>query len=219
MVKFVSPSEGLVVLYGGTFDPFHKGHEAVCRALLACEQVIQLRLIPCAEPALKQGPSVDSRRRLEMLSAWRSAQDSHERIVIDPIELNRNGPSYTVDTVEEMQVQFRGSKLVFALGADAWNQLAQWHRYRRLADMVGFWVFHREGESIPIFHEGIDHRKQFLEFAHNPASSVFIDEQVAIPVSSSSLRIQRRMDHEALPASVSDYIRQNRLYSREIQPE
>ena len=70
MVKSVNPRDGLVVLYGGTFDPFHTGHEAICCKLLENPEVIELRLIPCAIPALKEKASASPEARLEMLSDW-----------------------------------------------------------------------------------------------------------------------------------------------------
>lgn len=206
-----SLSTGVVAIYGGTFDPFHRAHAAICHSVLSHSSVAQLRIIPCFIPALKSEASVSARHRIAMLEQWRAGQPDEKRVCIDDQEIKREGASYTVDTVTNIAAELTGSKLVFVLGTDAWNSLPKWHRYSELKKAVSFWVFRRQGEEEIAAHCEYHLCKSTDELFSAPAGSYFIDDSVNLPLSSSGLRAGKQ-GSEQLPDQILNYINEHKLY-------
>lgn len=211
----MSHNESIVAVYGGTFDPFHVGHQAICHAILAKQRVDQLIIVPCYLPALKADAQASAFHRLEMLEQWRAQQSLPARITIDPIEIERKGPSYTVDTINALKLSYPKSRLLFVLGADAWNSLPHWHQYEHLAAGVAFWVFTREGEGEPVLHQKIKQYTNFEQFVASSEAGFWLDTSVQLPISSSDIRTNRDLANRWLPASVSNYIKKVGLYQYE----
>lgn len=201
------------MLFGGTFDPFHKGHEAIAKLVLATEMVDELRLIPCAIPALKAAASASPDNRLAMLEVWKQTQSNLGKIVVDPIELEKGGTSFTVDTVEALHNQYPGDCLVFVLGADAWNSLPRWHRIERLSQLVGFWVFARTGDAAPEPQLGIERTLDLRQFFTRGAGCAFWDQRIDMRLSSTALRESPVDMINQTPEVISDYIKRRHLYS------
>ena len=97
----------LVVCYGGTFDPIHTGHLDAALDVLARSDCDELRLVPAAEPALRERPGATAAQRLRMVglavAEARREGRGDARLSVDAIELDRAGPSYTVDTLEALR--------------------------------------------------------------------------------------------------------------------
>lgn len=212
MVRFVSREAEVRVIYGGTFDPFHRAHEAICHAILANPLVSELRLIPCAIPALKGGASAPAEDRLAMLEAWRLSQPEWDRIVIDDLEIRRDGVSYTLDTVRMLRRALPATSWVFALGTDAWNSLPQWHGADELSQMLSFWVFKRSGEASAVDHTNLTRCDSFAELIAHPGR-FWLDDSVTIAVASSQLRdCSVDLIETETPEAVSAYINEHGLY-------
>ncbi len=202
----------IVAVYGGTFDPFHLGHQAICNAILARPNVDQLRLVPCFLPALKADASASAVQRLEMLSHWRDQHPKCNKIVVDAIEIERQGPSFTVETIAELKLHWPQGRLLFALGADAWNSLPYWHQADKLTAQVAFWVFARDGESGIAQHENIKHYCNFEQFVMSNDAGYWLDSSVQMSISSSDIRSNSNLANQWLPDSVSSYIKKVGLY-------
>ena len=114
-------SAPLVVL-GGLFDPVHKGHVSAAQFALEFLSLPRIKMIPCHLPNHKAVPNTQGEHRLAMLTL---ATASYPKIEVDPIELQRDRVSYTVDTLTELKK--RHSVLVFVLGVDSFNSLPLWH--------------------------------------------------------------------------------------------
>lgn len=210
MARSVNPD--VRVIYGGTFDPFHLAHEAVCEAILAQPEVTELRLIPCAQPALKGGASASAEDRLAMLRRWKDSQDQSSRIVVDDQEIRRQGVSYSSRTVRDLQDKDPSAMWLFALGTDAWNSLPRWHDVETLKQRLSFWVFHRAGEPEVKCHSGMDQVKQFAALIERP-SRFFKDVSVNIRLASSGMRqTGRSMVLKQTPSPVAQYIETRGLY-------
>ncbi|TCS41682.1 nicotinate (nicotinamide) nucleotide adenylyltransferase [Reinekea marinisedimentorum] len=208
-----SNNGNIVAIYGGTFDPFHKAHAAICSSVLSHSEISQLRVIPCYLPALKAEASASAEHRLAMLERWRSAQSGAGRIYIDDQEITRKGASYSVDTVRQIAEANPGAKLLFVLGTDAWNSLPRWHQYQELAAKVSFWVFHRNGEAAAIPHSGLQPRDSLHQLLTGGNGGYWLDASVDLPVSSTDLR--KHLQHELnLPDEIAGYINENQLYRK-----
>jgi len=212
MAKYVSRKRPIMAVYGGTFDPFHEGHAAICEAVLATPHVSQLRIVPCYSPALKAQATAPAEHRLKMLDAWRAQRGDADKIVIDSMELQRKGASYTIDTVSALEAQYPEFDLFFVLGTDAWNSLSRWKQFEALIKAMSFWVFARAGES-PIqdysFIERCQHKQEFMDAGPNHC---WIDCSVKVPLSSSELRNSKDYEQWPVPLTIKEYIQRNHLY-------
>lgn len=114
-----------VAVLGGTFDPFHLGHLAVAvqaRDVLIAETAW---VIPAAVPPLRGHVHAGFRDRLDIC---RAVVEGMEKIEVLDVELQRGGPSYTVDTMGELRAAHPDHELWMVLGADAARSLPHWHR-------------------------------------------------------------------------------------------
>ena len=131
---------------GGTFDPIHYGHLRLAEeALDACalERVI---LIPAAVPNLRAAPRTPAQHRLAMT---RLAVQGNPRLAVDGRELNREGTSYTVDTLQELRAEFGAQRpLCLVLGADAFLRLPAWNRWQQLFALAHIIVATRPGYEL-----------------------------------------------------------------------
>lgn len=136
----------VIGIFGGTFDPIHYGHLRTGLELLERLELDELRFVPCAHPPHRPAPATPGRVRLRML---RAAIRGEPRFAADARELARPGPSYTVDTLEELRADLPGSPLCLVLGMDAFLGLPSWHRWQRLLELTHVVVAHRPGWHVP----------------------------------------------------------------------
>ena len=210
----MSLNRPILAVYGGTFDPFHLGHAAVCNRVLAEPDVAQLRLIPCSIPVLKDGATANAEHRLRMLEQWQQASPFRARIEVDGQELQRLGPSYTADTIASLITQWPAHKIVFVLGSDAWNSLPLWHRFEQLASEISFWVFSRSGSDPIEYHQALTACSTQQDFLNAQAGHFWIEQGVQIPLSSSELRQTDDFENWPVPLVVQNYITEHNLYRK-----
>jgi nicotinate-nucleotide adenylyltransferase len=145
-------------VYGGTFDPIHYAHLILARdamETLALEKVI---FVPAAlSPHKMDVEAAPAKLRLEML---RRAIEHESRFTIDDCELHRPPPSFTIDTVEDMQRRMRETELFYFIGEDNIAGLTSWHRFNELEKLVQFVVLDRRGfkssTTYPVIRRHID---------------------------------------------------------------
>lgn len=133
-----------LAIFGGTFDPIHLGHLSV--AWEASELLdAEVRLMPASVPPHRPLPLANARQRVAML---RAALQEQSRLTLDTRELERSGPSYTIDTLTELRKEEGGRSLVLLMGADAFAGLPSWHRWRELFDVAHIGVLSRPGVEV-----------------------------------------------------------------------
>lgn len=133
-----------LAIFGGTFDPIHLGHLSV--AWEASELLdADVRLMPASVPPHRPSPLANAQQRVAML---RAALQKQSRLTLDTRELERSGPSYTIDTLAELRKEEGDRSLVLLLGADAFAGLPSWHRWRELFDVAHIGVLSRPGVEI-----------------------------------------------------------------------
>ena len=178
-------------LYGGTFDPIHQGHLHLIEQLFARDLVDELILVPAGHPWMRDyAPFASAHDRLAM--AHLAVNDLPEvvraHVLVSDVEVNRSGPTYTIDTVEELRKFRPDAKWLLILGSDAFASLPQWHRSAELHSLIEVLVIARDGEGLDI---------------------------EALPVSASHIRSQIQNHKSAikyLPESVWAYIKERNLY-------
>ena len=190
-------------LYGGSFDPVHLAHLSFARCALQSLALDELRFVPAGQPWQKPGRLAPAADRVAMLKlALADPRWADPRWVIDPCELERLGPSYTIDTVLQLQAAEPGADWFLLIGQDQHARLHTWHRWRELLPRVQLAVAERPGSAPDIDPE-------VAAFGHHP---------VAMPpstISSSALRQQLAAGEgisTLVPAAVASYIDSHQLY-------
>ncbi len=135
-----------VIVFGGTFDPVHRGHletvTAVCNALNAAEVV----WLPVGEPPHRPAPRAPVAHRRAMLEM---AIERDPRFTLDTREWDRAGPSYSVLSLQELRAERPGVTLCLALGLDAALSLPSWHRWEEVLGLAAIIVMQRPGWALP----------------------------------------------------------------------
>ena len=130
----------LGILYGGTFDPVHKGHIAIATQVRDTFDA-QVRLMPAADPPHRGPPGANADQRVAMLHL---AIAGVSRLVLDLRELARDGPSFTVDTLQQLRAEVgHDAPWAIVVGADSLRTLDQWRRWRELFELVHLIVAER----------------------------------------------------------------------------
>lgn len=186
----------MIGLLGGSFDPVHHGHLIVAQTLLETLGLERLRFIPAREQPFKQGRhGAPAEHRAAML---RLATAGDLRFEIDPIELDRPGPSYTVDTLRALRAREPGADFAWLLGADAAAELETWREAAALPTLARIVAFSRAGAA--------------------PVANRLVNEVVAVPsIAISATEIRRRAGQGRsirywVPEPVAEYISVHRLY-------
>ena len=137
-----------VGLLGGSFDPVHNAHLALARAALEALQLDQVRWIPAGQPWQKSGQDMSPPEHREAMV--RLVLAGEPRFVLDRIEIERPGPSYTIDTVRELTAREPRTDWFLIIGDDQYAGLHTWGGWRELLGLVTLAVANRPGErSVP----------------------------------------------------------------------
>jgi nicotinate-nucleotide adenylyltransferase len=132
-----------LAIFGGTFDPVHIGH---LRAAWEASEALdaEVRIVPAKIPPHRPQPVASASERAAMLCAALAGQD---RLRLDLRELEREGPSYTFDTLASLRAEFGDARpLVLLIGADAFAGLSEWHRWRELFGLAHICVLTRPAQ-------------------------------------------------------------------------
>lgn len=203
--------------FGGTFDPVHVGHITLAKDLQQHLALKNLFLVPCRIPSHREKPVANEQQRLDMLRL--AIQNSS--LQIDERELHRNGPSYTVDTLQALRQQHGAlTPLIWCLGIDAFARLQTWHRWQEILSLAHLAVVTRADYSqnlpIEIQHWMTQHQSHDpAALTHTPAGKIYLTQLSQIPVSSTSLRQQLAtgaLPAEVLHPAVHQYILERGLY-------
>ncbi|MEY4970154.1 MAG: hypothetical protein RLZZ277_385 [Actinomycetota bacterium] len=176
-------------LYGGTFDPIHNGHTHVITQLIERGIVDHLLVVPAGEPRLRENsPKATGAQRRTMcqLAINDLPPEIRSKVEVNPIEILRMGPSYTIDTVEAVKQAYPDDEIILIVGTDAYEKLDHWHRVDDLMKLVTLEVIQRPG-YIGDLARDID----------------------AIDVSATQVRLHQS---DQLSPSVAAYIKENNLY-------
>lgn len=205
-------------LFGGTFDPVHHGHLRVALEAREGLGLAEVRLLPCHQPPHRPPPFAPAGLRLELLEA---AVGGAPGLVVDPRELSRSGPSYTVDTLLELRAELGPEQpLVLLVGADAFAGLPGWHRWRELVEQAHLVVLQRPGPRQPLSPEleGLVAARELAnpgELHASPAGGVLFWPVTQLEISASAVRellAAGRSARYLLPAAVLELIERHGLY-------
>jgi len=185
-------------LYGGCFNPVHEGHLAAARAARDALRLDRLIFIPSGNPPLKGNAGLaDGAHRLAMLDMAIADDPCME---VSPIEIHRDGPSFTVETVETLRRDFPAdADLFFLLGEDCLDRLPHWKGIEALHAMLRFAILPRPGAAVG----KRDDRLILLDLPQVDASSTQVRAMFAAGQCAPA---------SLLPSAVADYIQRHELY-------
>jgi nicotinate-nucleotide adenylyltransferase len=196
-------------LFGGSFDPVHRGHLALAASCLEQSQLDRVWFVPAAQQPFKpSGPHATNAARLAMLKL---ALADHGAFEISELEIDRGGLSYTFDTLLSVEELLPDAKLFLLLGADSLVDFPHWRRPAEICRVATPLVVNRAGEPAPDFQ----HLTQIVSperLAEIKANQI---EMPPLAISSSEIRqlIANGGEwEEMVPERVADYIREHRLY-------
>jgi nicotinate-nucleotide adenylyltransferase len=182
-------------ILGGTFDPPHNGHLLIANEVLNTLGLDEIWLMPNGEPPHKQkSNSASNEERLKMLEL---AIQPNQDFKVQPIELEREGKSYTFDTMTLLYERYPKHQFYFIIGADMIEYLPKWHKIDELIKLVQF--------------VGVE-RPNYSHQTHYPIQYVDVP---AFDVSSSMIRDRLKKGRTVrylLPDSVLEYIEEKHLY-------
>ena len=194
-------------IYGGTFNPPHVGHLQAAKQAITALNLNHLLVIPDRIAPHKEIPqgSPTPKQRLEMLRL--AAADCPQMEVLD-IELNREGVSYTYQTIQQLRPVYPDAELVLFMGTDMFLSFHTWRHPEIILENASLGVFYRgeKGEEA-----AIEAQKAAMEAM---GATVYLVKNPVINISSTQMRrlLAFRCAGELLPEGVLDYIRENRLY-------
>jgi nicotinate-nucleotide adenylyltransferase len=179
-------------LLGGTFDPIHNGHIAIAKTAIQQLKLDKLLLIPAGNPWQKS-EFTESKLRLEMV---KKAGNDLEKVEVLDIEVNKSGPTYTFETLQELHKKYPNSELVLILGSDAVAGLNSWKEPNLVKTLARIYVVQRAGDFTLDWH---------------------FDRIQMPPIEISSTEIREKVKNnesisELVPKSVNEYISANGLY-------
>jgi len=208
------------VVFGGTFDPVHFGHLRTANELAEVMGYEQVTLMPCGQAYHKATDQASAEQRWQMLALACAAEHNHEwsRLRLDDRELNRSGPTYTVQTLTDLRAELGpDAHLSWVVGQDAAAGITRWHHWQTLFELANLIVVARPQEDWPASMS--QWPAQFMDdanlFKSRPCGAVY---QVCLTPQaiSSSLVRQKIKDRQSIddlvPAPVVNWIEATGLY-------
>jgi len=207
-----------VGIFGGTFDPIHYGHLRTAFEMLQALEFGEIRFMPSGDPPHRGETFADAELRLEMV---RMATAGQAGFVVDGRELQRAGPSYTVDTLTEVREELGDTPIGLIIGMDAFLGLPSWHRWTELLQLAHIVVAHRPGWKAPdigalgeLISEHGTHRIGRLH--DSAAGCVHIHAVTQLEISSTEIRelvAAGRDPRFLMPDGVRDIIMNSHCYA------
>lgn len=207
----------MIGLFGGAFDPVHFGH--LRTALEVCQSLglHELRLVPTGRPPHRDPPHAGAAQRLAMLELATADQPG---LIVDPRELHREGPSYSVLTLRELRAAAGATPVCMVLGRDAFYGLDRWWRWEEVLDLCHLVVVERaQGVAPPAMAALLEERRcgGAAQLAARPSGLILPLSVTRLDISATDIRAQvaaGRSPRYLLPDAVYDYIRRHGLYSQ-----
>ncbi|MFT4212756.1 MAG: nicotinate-nucleotide adenylyltransferase [Microbacterium sp.] len=182
---------------GGTFDPIHHGHLVAASEVAASFDLDEVVFVPTGQPWQKAKVTPSEHRYLMTVIATAANPD----FTVSRVDIDRAGPTYTIDTLRDLQAQRPGAELFFISGADAVAQILSWRDHEELWGMAHFVAVSRPGHA--------------LSAADLPSDEVSLLEIPALAISSTDCRDRVRRGKPVwylVPDGVVQYIAKHDLY-------
>ncbi len=184
---------------GGTFDPVHHGHLVAASEVAARFDLDEVVFVPTGKPSFKQHQAVSPAEHRYLMTVIATA--SNPRFTVSRVDIDREGTTYTVDTLRDLRAERPEADLFFITGADAVEQILTWRDAAELFTMAHFVAVTRPGHQLSI--------------AGLPPERVTLQEVPALAISSTDIRVRARTGQPVwylVPDGVVQYIGKHGLY-------
>lgn len=210
----------LVGIFGGTFNPIHFGHLRMAQELASVLAMDEVKFIPSANPPHKDNVMVSAEHRSAMVKL---AIADNPLFSLDELELNREGPSYTIDTLVSLRESLgQDTSLCLMMGSDAFVNLNTWYRWQELLDYAHIVLVQRPSaqpqEALPTEVEALlrDHyTDQHADLANENSGGIIMQSITGQDISATGVRGMfgcgesvRYLVHD----EVGSYVQQHHLY-------
>jgi nicotinate-nucleotide adenylyltransferase len=195
-------SAGRLGVMGGTFDPIHHGHLVAASEVASVFDLDEVLFVPTGRPWQKTSREVAPAEHRYLMTVVATA--SNPRFTVSRVDIDRTGPTYTIDTLRDLSAQRPGSQLFFITGADALAQILSWKDSDEIFDLAHFIGVTRPGHT--------------LDDAGLPADRVSLMEVPAMAISSTDCRARVAKGEPVwylVPDGVVQYIGKHGLYRAE----
>jgi nicotinate-nucleotide adenylyltransferase len=186
-------------IMGGTFDPVHHGHLVAASEVQDRFGLDEVAFVPSGQPWQKAGTAVSPAEHRYLMTVIATA--SNPRFWVSRVDIDRPGPTYTIDTLRDLSAQLPDAELYFITGADVLEQILSWKDADELFGLAHFVGVTRPGYELSV--------------AHLPPDAIELVEVPAMTISSSACRervLTGRPVWYLVPDGVVQYIGKHRLY-------
>ena len=188
---------------GGTFDPIHHGHLVAASEVADRFNLDEVIFVPTGQPWQKAGKTISPAEDRYLMTVIATA--SNPRFSVSRVDIDRDGPTYTIDTLRDLREQFPDEELYFITGADALASIMSWHDWEEMFQLAEF---------VGVTRPGYELREDML-----PADiqkRVHLVEIPAMAISSTGCRARAAEGRPVwylVPDGVVQYIAKNALYA------
>ncbi|MDY3126566.1 MAG: nicotinate-nucleotide adenylyltransferase [Corynebacterium sp.] len=190
-------------IMGGTFDPIHNGHLVAASEVAYRFDLDSVIFVPTGQPWQKAGRDVSAAEHRYLMTMVATA--SNPRFTVSRCDIDRDGPTYTIDTLRDIRAFYPDAELYFITGADALASIMSWHEWEKMLEMAHFVGVTRPGYELSTDMLPAERQNQ-IELVDIPAMAI----------SSTDCRqraAQGRPVWYLVPDGVVQYIAKNHLYS------
>ena len=210
----------LIGLLGGTFNPIHFGHLRLAQELADALNFSEVRFIPSANPPHKNQPSVSAQDRAAMVKV---AIADNPLFKLDMRELNRDGASYTIDTLISLREELGNNvSLCLIMGSDAFAKLNSWHRWQELLNYCHIILVQRPSKQAQTKLSEVlaallqdNYTENISDLSEISAGYIHMQAITAQDISATSIREKLASNKSVkylVPDNVLAYIQQHKLY-------
>lgn len=195
-----------ILLFGGTFDPPHKGHMNNLQAAMDCVQPDKVIVMPAGIPPHKKASTTDAALRLAMCECFTALSP---KVEVSDWEVRQGGRNYSVNTVEMLHSRYPADSLYMCVGSDMLLGFTRWYRWQDILRMTALVVESREAGDAAALHAAAEELRR-------QGATVLLAQAQAFPCASSDIRsgrVPRSRWEEVLPPSVIQIVKDNGLYT------
>lgn len=195
-----------ILLFGGTFDPPHKGHMNNLQAAMDCVQPDKVIVMPAGIPPHKKASTTDAALRLAMCECFTALSP---KVEVSDWEVRQGGRNYSVNTVEMLHSRYPADSLYMCVGSDMLMGFTRWYRWQDILRMTALVVESREAGDAAALHAAAEELRR-------QGATVLLAQAQAFPCASSDIRsgrVPRSRWEEVLPPNVIQIVKDNGLYS------
>lgn len=188
-------------VFGGTFNPFHIGHYEMLRALNESEKIGKILIMPDKIPPHKSADNLVS--DVDRIKMCEIAADDFNKATVCTVEFNRQGKSYTYDTVKLLKKMYPKDNLAFVCGGDMLVYFDKWYKAEELMKMLPFIVFGRATTDSDEFYKSVE------RFGKMGMQIILMENEITGVSSTDFRNIPQK---EFIPEKIYDYLKVRGLY-------